>query len=411
MVKVKWRELSQIPLRIGKTLWKYLLKPLFRLINPFFSLIGQRIQQDREFAVVLILTLILISALIFGAILPVSQPFEGSLLVNSLSFTNQKNNQLLLKNVRQIQEISLAGKQSLTLSGTITNSNHPELNQKQELQIELPQDNSQITITPKDNLTLREIRLQEKDRITNFQYSPYGERLAFTITPSPNSSQPPRFLIDARSIQISLSDYQLKNINLKNPEIPLEFTLETSQFELTPQFPVDVNLSLPSKEQANIFWGNINVEKVKFEQLIQTGDNVNDEIIDSTILSGDIRMANQDLKLEENQFLIIHPPGIQTLSRIQIIRPDPDRKLELKTSCNNLKLADPAQGLNVTISGKTTQVQAGLNKNLPIAQIQGSWLSQHLSRDGVVAIISFSASLVVSLIAWLFKKMDDSPNS
>jgi hypothetical protein len=411
MVKVKWCELAQIPLRIGKTLWKYLLKPFFRLINPFFSLIWQRIQQDREFAVVLTLTLILISALIFGAILPVSQPFEGNLLVNSLSFTNQKNNQLLLKNVRQVQEISLAGKQSLTLSGTITNSNHPELNQKQELQIELPQDNSQITITPKDNLTLREIRLQEKDRITNLRYAPYNERLAFTLIPSPNSSQPPRFLIDASSIQINISDYQLKNIKLKNPEIPLEFTLETTQFELTPQFPIAVNLTLPSKEQANIFWGNINVEKVKFEKLIQTGDNVNDEIIDSTILSGDIRMANQDLKLEENQFLIIHPPGIQTLSRLQIIRPDRDRKLELKTSGNNLKLADPAQGLNVTISGKTTQVQAGLNEKLPIAQIQGSWLSQHLSRDGVVAIISFCASLVVSLIAWLFKKMDDSPNS
>ena len=312
--------------------------------------------------------------------------------------------------MRQIQEISLAGKQTLSLSGTITNSSHPELNQLQELQIELSQENSQITITPKNDLTLEEIRLQEKDRITNLQYSPYGERLAFTLRPF-NASQPSRFLIDASSIQISLSDYQLKNIKLKNSEIPLEFTLETSRFELTPQSPVKVTLILPSKEPTNIFGGNINVEKVKFEQLIQKGDNVNDEIIDSTILSGDIRMANQDLKLEEDQFLIIHPPGIQTLSRIQIVRPDPDRKLELKTSGNNLKLADPDQGLNVTISGKTTRIEAGLNEHLPIAQIQGSWLSQNLSRDGVVAVISFSASLVVSLMAWLFKKIDDSPNS
>jgi hypothetical protein len=408
MVKVKWRELAQIPLQIGKTTWKYLLKPIFRLISPFFSLIGQRIQQDREFAVVLILTLILISTLIFGAILPVSQPFEGNLLVNSLSFTNQKTNQLLLKNIRQIQEISLAGKQNLTLSGIITNSNHPELNQLQELQIELFQNEGQIIITPKNNLTLEEIRLQEKDLITNLKYDSYYNRLDFKLTPF-NTPLLPRFRINASSIQISLSHYQLKNINLKNSEIPLEFTLETSQFELTPQFPVDVNLTL-SKEPTNIFWGNINVENVKFEIIPQV-DNLNDQIKDSTILSGDIRMANQDLKLEENQFLIIHPPGIQTLSRLQIIRPDRDRKLELKTSGNNLKLADPAQGLNVTISGKTTQVQAGLNEKLPIAQIQGSWLSQHLSRDGVVAIISFCASLVVSLIAWLFKKMDDSPNS
>ncbi|MFN5514404.1 MAG: hypothetical protein ACK5CA_06570 [Cyanobacteriota bacterium] len=203
--------------------------------------------------------------------------------------------------------------------------------------------------------------------------------------------------------------YQLKNVKLKSPEIPVEFTLETTQFELTPNFKTQVNLTLPSQEQANIFWGNINVGEVKFEQLIQSGNDVNDQIKDSTILSGDIRISNQDLKLEENQFLTIHPPGIQTLSRIQIVRPDPDRKLELKTSGNNLKLADPAQGLNVTISGKTTQIQAGLNEKLPISQIQGSWLSQHLSRDAVVAIISFSASLVVSLTAWLFKKIDDTP--
>jgi hypothetical protein len=406
MVKVKWRELAQIPLQIGKTTWKYLLKPLFRLISPFFSLIWQRIQQDREFAVVLILTLILISALIFGAILPVSQPFEGNLLVNSLSFTNQKTDQLMLKDVRQIQEISLAGKQNLTLSGIITNSSHPELNQLQKLQIELSQNEGQIIITQKNNLTLEEIRLQKKDLITNLKYDSYYNRLDFKLTPF-NAPLLPHFRINASSIQISLFHYQLKNINLKNPEVPLEFTLETSQFELNPQFPVDVNLTL-SKEPTNIFWGNINVENVKFEIIPQV-DNLNDQIKDSTILSGDIRMANQDLKLEENQFLIIHPPGIQTLSRIQIVRPD--RKLELKTSGNNLKLADPDQGLNVTISGKTTRIETGLNEHLPIAQIQGSWLSQNLSRDGVVAVISFSASLVVSLTAWLFKKIDDSPNS
>ncbi|MFM7441552.1 MAG: hypothetical protein ACKO2V_23630, partial [Snowella sp.] len=302
------------------------------------------------------------------------------------------------------------GKQNFTLSGTITNSNHPELNQLQKLQIELTQDESQITITPKNSLTLKEIRLQEKDRITNLKYAPQNQRLSFNLTPN-NAGQPPRFLIDASAIQINLSGYKIKNINLKNSEIPLEFTLETSQFELTPQFPLVLNLTLFNQAKTNLFWGNINVEKVKFEKLIQTGDNVNDEIIDSTILSGDIRMANQDLKLEENQFLIIQPPGIQTLNRIQIIQSDPDHKLELKTSGNNLKVADPDQGLNVTFSGKTTQIQTGLNEKLPIAQIQGSWLSQNLSRDGVVAIISFCASLVVSLIAWLFKKLDDAPNA
>ncbi|MFN5514405.1 MAG: hypothetical protein ACK5CA_06575 [Cyanobacteriota bacterium] len=208
MVKVKWRRLAQLPLQIGKTIWNYLLKPIVRLINPFFSLIQQRIRQDREFAVVLVLTFALVVALIFGAILPVSQPFEGNLLVRSFSFTNQNDNQLLLKNVRQIQEISLAGKQTLTLSGTITNSIHPELNQIQDLQIELTQDESQITVTPQNSLTLQEIRLQEKDRITNLQYAPFTGILKFNLIPA-NPAQPPRFLIDASSIQVSLSGYSI----------------------------------------------------------------------------------------------------------------------------------------------------------------------------------------------------------
>ncbi|MEB3311295.1 MAG: hypothetical protein VKJ02_13800 [Snowella sp.] len=39
------------------------------------------------------------------------------------------------------------------------------------------------------------------------------------------------------------------------------------------------------------------------------------------------------------------------------------------------------------------------------------WLFQFLSRDGIIAVIFFCDSLVVSLMAWLFKKMDDSPDS
>jgi hypothetical protein len=118
-------------------------------------------------------------------------------------------------------------------------------------------------------------------------------------------------------------------------------------------------------------------------------------------------MAKQELKLEENQFLIVANPGIQTLNHIQIVQPDSTQTLQLKISGDNLKLATPPKGLNVSISGTTTSIQAGLNPNLAIAQIQGSWLSRYVSRDVIVAIISFSAGLIVSLLSWLFNHFDD----
>ena len=62
--------------------------------------------------------------------------------------------------------------------------------------------------------------------------------------------------------------------------------------------------------------------------------------MESTIISGNIRMAQQDLKLEENQFLIVEKPGVEILNQIKIIREDTNQNLKLKTTGENLQITE-----------------------------------------------------------------------
>ncbi|HAC65442.1 MAG TPA: hypothetical protein DCF68_18405 [Cyanothece sp. UBA12306] len=65
----------------------------------------------------------------------------------------------------------------------------------------------------------------------------------------------------------------------------------------------------------------------------------------------------------------------------------------------------------MSISGNTNSIKAGLNPRLTISQIQGSLISRYVSNDVIVAIISFSAGLIVSLFSWLFNNFPDSSRS
>ena len=398
-------------LNIIKWFWFKLVLPVLIAISKIIKSWGKILTKDRQFTIVLLITIALIIGLFFFCIVPTSQNFEGNLLVSSLSFTSQGSDRLFLKNVRKLREITISGKQKFTLVGTFNSSSHPEINQLDQLEIELPSDNSYLTITPTDDFTLEELRLQQQTRINNLKYAFYTRRLSFTIIP-PNSSESPQFIFNPNSpLKITLSDYKIAKPSLTNNNIPLEFNLETTQFQLQPTANIQVNLQLPENKKP-VFWGNINVSNVEFEQLIQAGDKLEDNIIDSTIIAGEIRMAKQKLKLENKQFLIVNHPGIQTINRLQIIQPDSSENLELKTTAGNkIKLSQSQTGLEISISGNTNSIKAGLNPRLTISQIQGSLISRYVSNDVIVAIISFSAGLIVSLFSWLFNNFPDSSRS
>jgi hypothetical protein len=404
-----WRTFTKLISQGCKWFWFKLIRPLI-LGVVFISISFWRIfTRSIQFTIVSLITIALVLFAVLFCLLPTTQNFEGNLTVKSLSFTNTQSDRLLLKDVRSLPKITLSGIQKFTLSGTFISKTNPELEKLDKLEIELPQENSQWSITPTSNtdvISLKELRLQENTRIRNLKFAPFNRRLTFSLIPPINSTQTPvtlSFNPSSNPIKIVLSNYRILNLPLSNNDIPLEFSLQTTEFQLQPSQPIDINLELPKDEEQSVFWGNINVANVKLEQLIQAGDNTSDDILDSAIASGTIRMAKQELKLEENQFLIIEPPAIQTISRIKIIQPE--KSQELKTDSGKIKLADPPKGLEVTVSGSTNSIKVGLNPKLPIAQIQGSFLSRYVSIEVIVAIISFSAGLIVSLLSWLFNNL------
>ncbi|TRT52825.1 MAG: hypothetical protein EWV85_14980 [Microcystis aeruginosa Ma_QC_C_20070703_M131] len=373
------------------------------------------IRKNLKFCTVFIVTLALVFLSIFWGIIPVKQNFEGNLLVKSFSFTCQENESLLLKDVYNLSQIDLSGLKKFTLAGTFSSLADPELNKRERLEIESIRENSTLTITPTADFILQELRLQKETRVKNLKYAPFNNRLAFSLQPN---SQPVNLSFNPSStpIKITLSGYKIANLPQKKEDIPLEFNLSTTEFKLELQQAIDVNLQLsqdkeqlsPDQEQP-IFWRNIKVNNVRFERPIITGNNVRDDLVESTIISGNIRMAQQDLKLEENQFLIVEKPGVEILNQIKIIREDSNQNLKLKTTGENLQITEASQGLEVSVSGNTNSIQVGLNPRLPIAQIQGSFLSRYLANKAIVAIISFSGGLIVSLLSWLFDNFPASP--
>ncbi|MCA2653624.1 hypothetical protein [Microcystis sp. M061S2] len=373
------------------------------------------IRKNLKFCTVFIVTLALVFLSIFWGIIPVKQNFEGNLLVKSFSFTCQENESLLLKDVYNLSQIELSGLKKFTLAGTFSSLADPELNKRERLEIESIRENSTLTITPTADFILQELRLQKETRVKNLKYAPFNNRLAFSLQPN---SQPVNLSFNPSStpIKITLSGYKIANLPQKKEDIPLEFNLSTTEFKLEIQQAIDVNLQLsqdkeqlsPDQEQP-IFWRNIKVNNVRFERPIITGNNVRDDLVESTIISGNIRMAQQDLKLEENQFLIVEKPGVEILNQIKIIREDSNQNLKLKTTGENLQITEASQGLEVSVSGNTNSIQVGLNPRLPIAQIQGSFLSRYLANKAIVAIISFSGGLIVSLLSWLFDNFPASP--
>lgn len=407
-----WRNFSKAISQRLKWCWLKLIRPLIFGLVFIFSSVWQFLARNIQFTIVFLITIALVLFSVLFCLLPTTQNFEGSLTIKSLSFTNTQSDRLLLKDVRSLPKITLSGIQKFTLSGTFISKTNPELEKLDKLEIELPQENSQWSITPTSNtdvISLKELRLQENTRIRNLKFAPFNRRLTFSLIPPTNSTQTPvtlSFNPSSNPIKILLSNYRILNLPLSNNDIPLEFSLQTTEFQLQPSQPIDINLELPKDEEQSVFWGNINVANVKFEQLIQAGDNTSDDILDSAISSGTIRMAKQELKLEENQFLIIEPPAIQTISRIKIIQPE--KSQELKADSGKIKLADPPKGLEVTVSGSTNSIKVGLNPKLPIAQIQGSFLSGYVSIEVIVAIISFSGGLIVSLFSWLFNNLPKS---
>ena len=356
------------------------------------------IQQKSSFLVIILLVVLCIITI--GAIVPGTHIFEGNLIFKEMSFTyNDNQPKLFIGNIKNIKELETEGKQKLTFTGSFQSESLPEINKKNSLEIQLTDRESKIIITPASSKTeseinLKELRLQPQTRIDKLNYDFYRQQLAFSLIPKPlNNPNPLEIYLGKQPIKVIIQGYKIPGLKLpksQDDQTQLEFIVnpDNKEFTFKIQENTDIYLTLskpPKYESEQWFRGKIKTKDVKFTRAERNG-NLRDDLETSTIVEGKIRMAEQDREIKENQFLM----GEETNKplNIQLIR--------------NLQIISDKKGIEARFSGKTKQIQIGLDQDFPVSSIQGSWLDGVLPRDAIIALFSFGAATVANLLSWLF---------
>jgi len=336
--------------------------------------------------------LIVFSLILLWGIFPYSQPFEGQLIVNKLSFNSTGPDMQFLE-IENLKKITIVGEQKHILDGKFYSQTYPQLNKLEELEFQLTEKNSQWTLTsskPKESgISTMKLALSANTDINDIKYNPSNNKISFSLNyKGDNRSKNSGYIRvtpnPRNKIKINLEKYKILNSKLYNLPFldhnsPLVFDYKTTKFQIN--LPKSVTLYC-GVEKANqlIFRSKMPVKNVKFETLVSNA--LENDLVESTIQSGTVRMAKQNLKLEAEQFINIKEPGISDIRRLKIL---------------------PDEGLKVQVSGKTELIQIGLNPNLPVDQIGGNRFEQWFSRDFYIAIVTIFGLLIVQLISNLSK--------
>lgn len=383
---------------------------------------------DKFFAIFLLTVWVII---LISYFIPGNYIFEGNLIVESLSFTHNGNDdKLFLQNIEAIKSIDFQGKlqQPIALSGKFSIENDPELQNKlaniDTLTIELPFTESRFIINQKNDLgktqlSLVDLRIEPETNINQLAYNNQNNSLEFclhSITHSSDYCKFPENMNDSQSsinigklrlelgqepLEIQLGQINIPELNLKsdrnNPqELILQFTPNNNeQLNLNLLSPHQLFINLPKEKDKNnaITWfrKDIDVKNVRFSRY-ETTQVVTDELETSTILQGEIRLGKEKIKLEKNQFLITNSPKTAI------------KKIRSLTITNNPKLP---KGIQTFITGKTNSIAVGLYRDFPVESIQPNLLSKHLSSEAITAIITFITTLTAVFLPRLFP---DSPD-
>lgn len=387
---------------------KNLIIILVRSVSPFIDFIRLVFSQLRKYLagkkLILFVLLLLLSLSVVSliALLPGTHIFEGNLIVKEMSFTyNDQQPKLFLQSIRQLKILETEGIQTLTLTGKFE-SQFPQLNQVNSLTINLSDRNSKLIITPVNSNTtseidLNELRLQPKTKVTGLSYDFYRQRLAFLLIPQftqelGNQPNILRLYLGEQPLKISLEGYKLPDVNLpelQDSQEPLEFNFNPDIKELNLKISQDNTIYLTASKLPEVeqqwFRSQIATTDVIFERLERSGD-IRDDLAISTIVEGKVRMAEQEREIKQSQFLMAEKPD-QPLN-IELIR--------------NIQVV-PKKGLEVRFAGKTQQIKIGLDKNFPVSSIQGSRLDGLLPRDAIIALFSFAAGTITSLLSYVIE--------
>ncbi|MCF3606716.1 hypothetical protein L2E81_25295 [Planktothrix agardhii 1033] len=377
--------------------------------------------------------------------------FEGNFIVEELSFiVNSQGNQRLINPILGLKTFDLTGQQILTLRGKFTSKTEPKFNQKQEITLNLDRPNSRLVISPVNenqpsSIELTQLQLipfkPEKNQnilpihVKSLKYDSQVNQLSFCLKLVPNTPDDLKYILKnddfnnenpsdlfnqgnlsidvcqdpdvstnqplanlelklgQEPIKISLEQVSIPELGIKstpdNPNV-IDFTLipESDQREFILTSPSSLIITLPPPKTDNNFlrWiqGNLDVKQVKFTQSETLGDN-QDQFPSSTIVSGEILMTDEFLEIKQNQFFLISgQPGIERLRSIAIKPESPSR-------------------LQVRFVGKDNQVKVGIDPQFPVRKIKPFWISSFgFSSDFIIALLSFSATIIGVLLPYLF---------
>ena len=351
-------------------------------------------------------------AISLAALLPGTHVFEGNVIVEEMSFTyTQQQPKLFLQSIRnisklQINKLNSEGIQTLTLTGKFTSTSLPQLNELNTLKIELTDSNSKLIITPFNSkvtseIDLNELRIQPNTKVRGLSYDSYRRRLAFSLEPTTaklgNQGNSAKIYLGEKPLNISLEGYKLPDIKLaknRDKQAPLEFKFnpDIKQLNLKISQPNTIYLTRNKPREDNDekwFSGRIASKYVKFQRLERSGD-IRDDLAISTIIEGKVRMADKEQEIKQNQFLMSGKPDVPL--NIELIR----------------HLQITKKGLEVRFAGKTQQIKIGLDQDFPVSTIQGSRLDGILPRDATIAIFSFAAGTITSLLSYVIENASNS---
>jgi hypothetical protein len=351
----------------------------------------------RNFLAVIISGLLILISI--AAIVPGNHNFEGNIIASEMSFGyNGEQPKILIENISGIRSLENQGRQTLTFTGKFEIKSLPKLNQLKSLTILLPRNQSRWTISSSDSkkseIRLDSLRIQAVTKLIGINYDFYRQQLSFALKPNKSSPSTLNISLGTQPIKVNIEDYKIPSLNLSSQTEngkPLEFivTPDNSKFNLAITSDTKFYIALakpPQFDTVQWFKSDISTKEVKFVRIDRNGD-IRDDVAVSTIVEGKIRMVEQEREIKANQFLIgedIREPlkiDIQRIRHLQIV---------------------PKKGIEARFSGRAKQINIGLDPDFPVSKIQGSWLDSLFPRDLTIAIFSFVAAVVASLLTLLF---------
>ncbi|MGK7932886.1 MAG: hypothetical protein AB4041_15860 [Microcystaceae cyanobacterium] len=403
----------------GKSIIKSILGLLKLIFSLFWDLISKLNNRDRITAVILII--LWVGVLFSNFILKGSYIFEGNLIVKEMSFTyNGSSDRRFLNIIDNITTLDIQGiqPQPLILTGQFTsddNTINQKLNNIKQLKLDFNQPDSRFILTSEQpNLSLLSLDIQPQISINQLTHNFPNHQLSFCLISSSQSAntcgvidyyqsaKPQKIanltlILTQQPFTLRLDQVNLPQLNTntnQDQEIELQFIpdAESSEKILTLNDVAKIQITttpIDNKKTINWFRGDIDVKNVSFQEF-DTIEKASDEIINSTILKGEVRLANKKLELQEKQFLIVNQPnpGIRKLRSLQIHPNSP-------------------QGLQTFISGESRGIAVGLYKQFPVETLKPSLLSKYLSQEAVNALLALIGAFTGIFLPRLFSRETD----